>query len=126
MQPVDWRLVKRDGWLYLARSDTMSSEPTLLTNLWRVGAASSLLCPDEVVPEGGWRTTVDSLTGQVEVRMSDAPWATPWRLGYLPGNRPADLVERTPVPPPRVRKGIEVRWWNGAWEKRLRGGWKAA
>ena len=30
------------------------------------------------------------------------------------------------IPCPKVRKGIETRWYNGRWEKLLKTGWKSA
>jgi hypothetical protein len=34
-------------------------------------------------------------------------------------------VEHFDVPPPKVRKGVEVRWHQGEWQKRLKRGWVA-
>lgn len=34
-------------------------------------------------------------------------------------------VEHFEVPPPKVRKGTEVRWHEGEWQKRLKKGWVA-
>ena len=31
-----------------------------------------------------------------------------------------------PIPCPKVRKGIETRWYNGRWEKLLKSGWVPA
>ena len=40
----------------------------------------------------------------------------------LPGETKSVRVETVPVPRPKVRKGIELRWNNGRWYKRLKSG----
>lgn len=43
------------------------------------------------------------------------------------GRTQATLVEHEEVPVPKVRKGIQLRWNRGRWEKYLkRGGWTTA
>lgn len=40
----------------------------------------------------------------------------------LPGETRSVRFERVPVAPPKVRKGIELKWHNGRWCKRLKSG----
>ncbi len=42
------------------------------------------------------------------------------------GDRQAFKVEREPVPCPKVRKGLETRWYQGAWQKLMAKGWVPA
>jgi hypothetical protein len=58
-----------------------------------------------------------------------------YRDGSLPKTRfslvdrgvtKAVLIKRTPIHAPKVRKGIELRWNCGRWEKLLRKGWVPA
>ena len=42
------------------------------------------------------------------------------------GQTQAIAVERTPLPCPKVRKGIETRYRSGRWEKQLKTGWTSA
>lgn len=39
------------------------------------------------------------------------------------GSVEAAHVETIPVPPPKVRAGIETRWKDGRWERLLKRGW---
>lgn len=53
-----------------------------------------------------------------------------WQLrpfrAFVRGNTEAVKVEETPVPCPKVRKGIATRWYRGRWEKLLKSGWTIA
>jgi hypothetical protein len=43
---------------------------------------------------------------------------------HFPGNLQAERSEQEDVPPPKVRAGIETRWYQGRWQKCLKSkGW---
>lgn len=42
------------------------------------------------------------------------------------GNTPAEFVEREPIPAPKTRKDIDVRYHEGRWQKLLKAGWTNA
>lgn len=45
---------------------------------------------------------------------------------YIAGDQKADIVERLPVPQPKVRAGLRVKWNNGWKKETKREGWIAA
>lgn len=53
-------------------------------------------------------------------------WTGPGYSLRLAGNTVAVRSERHPVPCPKVRKGTETRWRDGAWEKLMAKGWVRA
>lgn len=55
------------------------------------------------------------------------PGLSVWTDSGILGNTKAVRVETAPIPRPKVRKGIEVRFTRGRWEKYLKTkGWVAA
>lgn len=52
-----------------------------------------------------------------------------WRLKQFKavlvhnGRTEAERIERTPIPAPKVKRGIEIRWYEGRWQKLLKRGW---
>lgn len=111
-------LREREGKLYVVYETTKDSEPTLVRMWWPVqqtrGNAYNMNRPepgDKATSSGDWwmcyREGCGS-TGSVS----------------FPGNTQATFVETEAVPPPKVRKGIEIRWYQGHWEKySKREGW---
>lgn len=62
-----------------------------------------------------------------EVECRGDEWHGPGYSLCVPGKTQAIKVERRPVPPPKVKKGTEIRWHEGAWQKlSARKGWVPA
>jgi len=115
------RLAERDGALFVVYETHNFTEPVRVRLWWRV---------DRVVrdpyngrsPEPGdvarsigsnvWRCSREGEFSTGEVIFS--------------GTTQAAYDERDPVPCPPVRRGVETRWRNGLWEKRLKKGWVPA
>lgn len=112
-------LVKRGSNMYVLYETTFDSSPELHRLWWRVVQIrfGSLGGPPQVGDavswsgEGWWGVTSRSGGGAVFTG---------------PGNTEAEHREIVSVPPPKVRKGIELRWYRGRWEKLLKTGWAPA
>ena len=62
--------------------------------------------------------------GQVSCYLGNGNYFT----GIMPqgGSTKSILVEDIAVPCPKVKSGVETRYYNGQWQKLLKTGWKAA
>jgi hypothetical protein len=114
------KLAYRDGYLCFVLAEPMFDEPTLVTNWWRLerdypGQRDSLDLTDAPA-------ALDA-TGTVHFRIGAAH--TDRRLPQGAATK-ADHADRSPIPCPRVKPGIETRYWRGRWEKRLARGWTPA
>jgi hypothetical protein len=109
------------GHLCLKSVDTMYAEPTLLT-LWypffpaKREDIAHLIGKEAWCffgPHSGFYTSVGSADTHTYA-LQDRGTTKPIH------------AESTPVPCPRVRKGIRVRWESGRWQKLLKSGWVTA
>lgn len=112
----------KDGWLTIREEDSWTDEPVKVITWWpicqdsRASLESMELLNKECTYEGG---------GVYSIRL--APYQ--YRRASLPqgGSTLPIAVERVPIPPPKVRKGIEIRYRNGSWMKYLKTeGWVIA
>jgi len=116
------RIVRHEGKLCVLYESVNFSEPTM-TRMWWVierttGNPYTADRPKEgdiaqSQNSGDWRT-IDPVTNRSTGSV------------YIDGKKQAEHVDRVPVPLPKVRKGIETRWYMGRWEKLLKNGWVAA
>jgi len=105
------KLVERDGALHVHYSYAQDDVRELVNIFWRVeqikgnaynGNRPSAGDTCNSVPNDWWSCYREGRgpTGEV----------------YFPGNM-RGVLEVTPIAPPKVRKGIEIRYANGRWEK---------
>lgn len=116
---VDWK----DGWLCVKHRDTDFAHPEEYFLWW----------PVRQVPKADaehliGREAADQGTGYYCVRTADYPRGYLVDLPLLNGGQTRPIANETvPLPCPKVRKGTEVRYHNGRWEKYLKTkGWIAA
>ncbi|TPW09289.1 MAG: hypothetical protein FD129_2249, partial [bacterium] len=117
---AEWRLVEREGKLYLMYSDTLSSEPKLYRNFWLMGRRFPTFGENPLPPEG--YPVRDCRNGIFEALVNPI---TRHRLRLtLAGDRRCDMTEEEPVPAPKTRQ--PTRWRSGFWEKfTKKDGWLA-
>lgn len=117
---MEGKLVLRDGKMFVLHEYTMQDTPEARRLYWAVQHTKrnpySLNSPeagDTVAStgEGWWIVTNRSGAGEV------------WTGS---GGDPAAYDEIVPVPPPKVRKGVELRWYYGEWQKLLKTRWVPA
>jgi len=96
-----------DGKTYFIRKDSDFSEPKERTWYWRIA-------DDEIDGE-----TIAVHDGN-EVSYRNGNFT---RRASLPGDRPADKIETTDIPPPRTKK--QTRYSHGRWQVYNRGVWAA-
>ena len=119
MTTVDYR----DGWLCVKWIDTDSSEPIRFTSWYPVRQVPKCDAADWIGREA---TPIGSQGGLYSMRTADYPCGYRVDLRLLNGGQTTPIAfDRTPIPCPKVRKGLETRYHNGCWEKRLRTGWTA-
>lgn len=113
------RLITRNGKLFVMHEYTLQDTPEARRLYWAVRHTKrnpyNMNFPeagDTVASTGeGWWTVTNRSAGEA--------WAGS-------GNDPAEYDEIVPVPPPKVRKGVELRWYYGEWQKLLKTGWVSA
>jgi len=112
------KLVARGGKMYVLYETTQDSTPEMTRLWWRVEqwqrdpySANSPEVGDTVryADNGWWHVTSRSSAGNVSTGS---------------GSTDAEFRETVPVPRPKVRSNVEVRWYRGQWEKLLKTGWK--
>lgn len=119
------RIGYRDGWMCAVIGMPGFDEPMMVTNWWPI---------ERVYP--GEREVLD-LTGarcelypegRVIFKMGTSPTALWGRERHLAdGGKTLPIhTENIPIPPPKVRKGIETRYHAGNWHKKLKSGWTYA
>jgi len=112
--PVD-QVGEIDGYtqvnLYLVWTDNRSSEPIMDQWVYSCGryyAHGVLAMHNKPVKYLG--------NGRFEYNLKE----------YQFDDGPASRREQIPIPRPKVRAGIEVRYYDGQWQKRLKNGWVTA
>jgi hypothetical protein len=113
------RLHKDGNDWFVVHSYPATFEPKQISVRWKVirSEVKGLGCWDESATEG---IDVQHLSGDV--------WQAYRQGTYLVVvTEHEGTASETPVPCPKVRKGIETRWHQGAWQKYLQTkGWVAA
>jgi len=113
-------LREREGALYVVYETTKDSEPQRVRMWWLVQQTRGNQYSANR-PEAGDKATANG---------DSHSWGC-YREGCgstgsvsFPGNQQAAFVETEDVPQPKVRKGIEIRWYQGRWQKYTkREGW---
>lgn len=113
------KLVDRNGKLYVLYETAHDSEPKITFLWWLVERTTGnpYHC-DRPEP------------GDVATYRSDGTWSThrpdtcrSTGSVYVGGSAQAAHKETVSAPSPKVRAGIEVRWYQGRYEKLLKKGW---
>lgn len=109
------------GEIYLSSAWLESQEPIRHVCKWKA-EGPTIRVPDEVIGRG---FPSFSLGMNKAVSLPCGPFG---RIEiYLPGNAKAAIVERIPVPEPKVRKDTRLKWSDSGWQKySKRDGWVAA
>ena len=103
---------------YFAYSSNSFLTPERVTNYWQVMHA----IPGESSIDGAEAYIEQRHYGSVVVyRLGQRLWSADVAV-----RSECDRTESEPLPCPKVRKGIETRYRNGRWEKRLKTGWVPA
>lgn len=113
-QTFDWY----DGYLCLKVVDTLWSTPTRYTSYYPFFKAPF---GDVAHLVGTEAQRVNGAIGLYGTVGSDDRRI--FQLQDMARTRPIHNIHE-PEPCPRVRKGLEVRWQDGQWEKLLKSGWK--
>jgi hypothetical protein len=117
------------GWLCVRNADSSYSEPFQYVHYWPI-AHGGIKDFEETFPE---LNTDAQLHG--DCSFGSGGYSFYRGIGaYSPvlrlidgGQTKAVKFEKVAIPCPRVRGGIETRYWNGRWEKYLKAqGWVAA
>ena len=111
--------------VYAVWTDRLTDVPIQRELWWLLDTEPGML------EEGSEATLSD---GRVHAKRV-APFSSGVQVGLLDpktlapsgGNAQAEFVEETPVPLPKIRKGIETRWYQGRWQKYIASkGWVSA
>jgi hypothetical protein len=113
-------LKERDGALHVVYETYLDSEPTRRRLWWRVESVASEPYSNRR-PEAGDTVTSSANGGHWSARREGQGSKG---SVYFPSAKQAEIVESELVPPPKVRAGIETRWYRGHWQKLLKTGWK--
>jgi hypothetical protein len=97
------KIVKRGDDVFVASTERQYFNPVEYTVLWRVTRVARSPYRPGFPADGDVLQDVGSSCGVANYESSERP-----------------------IPPPKVRAGIEVRYTSGRWEKLLRKGWVAA
>ena len=113
----------KDGFLCIRYTDGYSNEPKRVILYWPV-CRYDADCHAHLIDKEAF----DANNGSFSVRNGSSPysgWTTlPLREG---GTTKPIAVEHERIEPPKVRKGIEIRYRSGRWEKYLKSqGWVMA
>ena len=107
----------KDKRLYIVSRFSESEKPLLHKQYWSFGP-----CDAESAARYSGQEIRSLGDGRYSVRVAPFNWVT---LALPDGGRTiVDHVDITPIECPKVRKGIETRYWNGRWQKYLKSeGW---
>lgn len=127
-------IVKRDGAsgargeLWVRETYNHHEEPLKVSLYWKIiraaGSSWNAMRPDE-----GDIATYDRSGGWTTRRPDGAQYDAGRSSGHVwtgDGSEKAQVVEKEPLPPPKVRRGVEVRYRDGGWQKLLKKGWVPA
>jgi hypothetical protein len=113
------KIVKRGDDVFVASTERQYFNPVEYTVLWRVTRVARSPYRPGFPADGDVLQDVGSSCGVANYHGD----------GYsvhFPSTQKACESSERPIPPPKVRAGIEVRYTSGRWEKLLRKGWVAA
>ena len=120
--------VMEHGRIYIRHGEPAYNEPTLIIRYWptRFGRHElESFSPD--VP--------NNMPDQIVVREGSSqrygyslkfPGMGVWADCPLAGDSRCERIEQQPIPCPKVRAGIDVRYRDGRWQKCLKTGWTNA
>lgn len=114
------KLATRDGKLFVVYETCLDSEPVRKRLWWRVERTSRNPYTGASPEAGDTATSQGSGVWHVHGAGRSNKGSV-----YFDGQLEADPIETETVPPPKVRKGVETRWYRGAWQKLLKTGWVA-
>lgn len=117
---LEGHLIEREGVLYVGYETTLDYEPVRLRYYWRVVSTTG----------NPWHGSRPAAGDRCRYNGHEV-WSTSREEGGSTGSvrqkeGAADYIEREPVPAPKVRRGVELRWREGRWQKLLKKGWVAA
>lgn len=119
-------LIDVDGWAMVRSPMIYSDKPEEIVNFYPTGLRTRELIDFHGIPVPA--ELEYSTMGRYAVMTGRPMYGTP-RYIALPelGQTKCTKQEVIPIAPPKVRKGIELRWRNSRWEKYLKSsGWVAA
>lgn len=112
-------LERIEGEIFFVSSWLEEHEPVRHVFKWKA-EGPTVLVPDESL---GIPLVAHNLGGMLRVSVPRPPHDRVQL--YISGAATADLVERVPVPQPKVRAHVRVRWSSG-WQKyTMRDGWRS-
>lgn len=114
-----------EGRLCVRADIVMSNEPTVTSLFWPIGNQCAADWQEYIGHQ------MDGHDGNYWLSLDDVvrPFSRQRQAVFRLENGPqtkAIHVESRPVPRPKVRRGTEIRWRYGKWEKCLRNGWVSA
>lgn len=119
---LEGTIEEREGALFVRYETTFEFEPIRRVMLWRV-----------IRTDGNPYHAARPKRGDIARSQGMGVWRTfnavtnDWTGSVtIDGAAEAEYVEDVEVPAPKVRKGVELRWHRGRWEKLLRKGWVPA
>ena len=118
------RLAWHHGWLCILAESPMDAEPFLMRLWYPIRECTEGRAEYEFGPQG-WDTLGKEMrsTGYGHYVCADGQGRQTYILTEAGATLPI-AVEQVPIPCPKVRKGIEVRYTRGAWRKCLKSqGW---
>jgi hypothetical protein len=119
-------LIDVEGWAMVRSPMVYSDKPEEIVNYYPTDIRTKQMTDDFGIPVPA--ELEYSSMGKYAVLTGRPMYGTP-RYIALPqlGQTQCTKQEVIPIPAPKVRKGIEVRWYNGKWQKYLKSsGWVAA
>jgi hypothetical protein len=119
------KLVSRNGALFVLYETSHDSEPKITFMWWKVESTKGNPYHCER-PEPGDIAVYQSDGRTWQTRRPDTHRSSGSITTVGDGNTKADHVETVSAPSPKVRGGVQTRWYQGRWEKLLKKGWVAA
>lgn len=117
---MDNQLVERDGWLFILSEATTQDRPQR-TRAWY---------PLDVKSYDLKRNYGDDRIGQILRYLGDGLYQDSYGLKYRlkdGGKTVSQYFETETINPPAAHKNVELRWYQGTWQKYLkRQGWVCA
>ena len=115
-------LAYRNGHLCIRYQDTRSDIPEITVLYWPI-----LRTIEAEYAEHYGKTAHDENDGIYSVQAGSGPFSGWIRFRLTEGGQTKPIAQdAVPIPKPKVRKGIEVRYRYGRWEKLLKTGWTTA
>ena len=108
------KLAERNGALFVVYESPLENTPKLHRFWWKVHQVAGNAW-NAYRPEVG--DTLRKSQGQNEWNASREGVASSTGSIWFPAGLPATHIEEIDVPCPKVCKGIETRWYQGAWQK---------